>query len=96
MLYNQEDSRRALRDLIGTGMYENVQVLPEQTKKDERKVDVTVMVKERPMNTTEAGTSGLGLVFGFLSFPNVLLELCLTAAVVSCCFTSLFGTCNRL
>eukprot|EP00803_Ostreobium_quekettii_P003394 evm.model.scf_890.7 EVM.evm.TU.scf_890.7 scf_890:33943-39477(-) len=53
MLYNQEDSRRALRDLIGTGMYENVQVLPEQTKKDERKVDVTVMVKERPMKTTE-------------------------------------------
>ncbi|GMH32188.1 hypothetical protein BSKO_00022 [Bryopsis sp. KO-2023] len=53
MLYSQEDSRRALRDLIGTGMYENVQVLPEQAKKDEKKVDVTVMVKETPMRTTE-------------------------------------------
>lgn len=53
LLYSQEDSRRALRDLIGTGMYENVQVLPEQTKKDEKKVDVTVMVKETPMRTTE-------------------------------------------
>lgn len=53
MLYSQEDSRRALRDLIGTGMYENVQVLPEQTKKDEKLVDVTVMVKEKPMCTTE-------------------------------------------
>lgn len=55
MLYSQEDSRRALRDLIGTGMYENVQVLPEQAKKDEKKVDVTVIVKERPMRTTEVG-----------------------------------------
>lgn len=53
MLYSQEDSRRALRDLIGTGMYENVQVLPEQAKKDEKLVNVTVMVKERPMRTTE-------------------------------------------
>lgn len=34
-------------------MYENVQVLPEQSRKDERSVDVTVMVKERPMHTTE-------------------------------------------
>lgn len=53
MLYNQEDSRRALRDLIATGYYENVQVLPEQSKKDEKLIDVTVMVKERPMRTTE-------------------------------------------
>lgn len=52
-MYNQEDSRRALRDLIGTGLYENVQVLPEQNRKDEKLVDVTVMVKERPMKTTE-------------------------------------------
>lgn len=78
MLYNQEDSRRALRDLIGTGMYENVQVLPEQTKKDERKVDVTVMVKERPMKTTEAGAVELGRVL-------------LSCAILLHCFVSKYG-----
>lgn len=74
MLYSQEDSRRALRDLIGTGMYENVQVLPEQAKKDEKKVDVTVIVKERPMRTTEVGLLSkiIRVLLCYVSLPSTL------------------------
>eukprot|EP00884_Botryococcus_braunii_P006606 jgi/Botrbrau1/15947/Bobra.0260s0008.1 len=52
-LYNAEDSRKALRDVFDLNLYENVQILPRQNPKDETKVEVDVMVKERPMKTVD-------------------------------------------
>eukprot|EP01024_Parvocaulis_polyphysoides_P006314 TRINITY_DN1166_c1_g1_i2.p1 TRINITY_DN1166_c1_g1~~TRINITY_DN1166_c1_g1_i2.p1 ORF type:complete len:573 (-),score=95.89 TRINITY_DN1166_c1_g1_i2:1206-2924(-) len=45
--YNVEDGRRALRDIFSLGLFDNVQVQPKQNPRDESRVDVDVMVKER-------------------------------------------------
>lgn len=52
-LYNTEDGRRALRDIFALQMFDNVQVVPRANPRDEKKVDVDVMLKERPMKTAE-------------------------------------------
>lgn len=52
-LYNNEDGRRALRDIFALQLFDNVQVVPKQNPKDETKIDVDVVVKERPMRTAE-------------------------------------------
>lgn len=52
-LYNTEDGRKALRDIFALQLFDNVQVFPRQNPKDESKIDVDIMVKERPMRTAE-------------------------------------------
>ena len=52
-LYNTEDGRKALRDIFALQLFDNVQVFPRQNPKDEAKIDVDIMVKERPMRTAE-------------------------------------------
>ncbi|KAK9809832.1 hypothetical protein WJX72_000025 [[Myrmecia] bisecta] len=52
-LYNVEDGKKALRDIFALGLFDNVQVVPKQNAKDDSKVDVDIMVKERPMRTAE-------------------------------------------
>ena len=54
-LYNAEDGRKALRDIFALGLFDNVQVYPKQVDpaKDPSKIDVDIMVKERPMRTAE-------------------------------------------
>lgn len=52
-LYNTEDGRKALRDIFSLQLFDNVQVFPRQNPKDEAKIDVDIMVKERPMRTAE-------------------------------------------
>ncbi|BDA41547.1 Protein TOC75, chloroplastic [Coccomyxa sp. Obi] len=52
-LYNAEDGRKALRDVFALGLFDNVQIFPRPNPKDEAKVDVDIMVKERPMKTAD-------------------------------------------
>jgi len=54
--YNLEDGRRALRDVFALNLFDNVQVLPKQNPEKLHRIDVDVMVKERPMETTEVET----------------------------------------
>ncbi|DBA96635.1 hypothetical protein WJX77_012422 [Trebouxia sp. C0004] len=52
-LYNTDDGRKALRDIFALNLFENVQVMPKPNQRDDTKVDVDVMVKERPMKTAD-------------------------------------------
>lgn len=52
-LYNTDDGRKALRDIFALNLFENVQVMPKPNQRDDSKVDVDVMVKERPMKTAD-------------------------------------------
>lgn len=51
--YNTEDGRKALRDIFALQIFDNLQILPRQNPKDESKIDVDIIVKERPMRTAE-------------------------------------------
>ena len=50
-----DDTRKALRDVFGTQMFENVQVLqkPQDDPAQQHLIDVEVLVKERPAKTAE-------------------------------------------
>jgi outer membrane protein assembly factor BamA len=37
-LYNAEDGRKALRDVFALGLFDNVQIFPKPSQKDESKV----------------------------------------------------------
>lgn len=67
MLYSQEDARRALRDIFATNLFENVQIAPRQNPKNEREVEVDVLLKERPAKVTTrdaCGRAGAGCAGG--------------------------------
>ena len=51
--YNTEDGRKALRDIFALQIFDNVQIFPRPNAKDEAKINVDIMVKERPMRTAE-------------------------------------------
>jgi outer membrane protein assembly factor BamA len=52
-MYNTEDGRRALRDIFALQLFDNVQIIPRTNMKDESKIDIDIMLKERPMKTAE-------------------------------------------
>jgi len=53
MLYSQDDARRALRDIFATNLFDNVQVAPRQSSRDEKEVEVDVLLRERPAKSAE-------------------------------------------
>ena len=52
-LYNVEDAKRALRDIFALQLFDNVQVVPKPAAEDGAKVEVDVVLRERPLKTAE-------------------------------------------
>ncbi|CAG9467845.1 unnamed protein product [Pedinophyceae sp. YPF-701] len=52
-IYNTDDGRLALRDVFATNLFENVQILPKQSTKSEKQIDVDLMIRERPTKLAE-------------------------------------------
>lgn len=52
-LYSQDDARKALRDVFATNLFDNVQLAPRQSAKNERDIEVDVLLKERPSKSAE-------------------------------------------
>ena len=52
-LYNVEDAKTALRDIFLLQLFDNVQVVPRPDEKDPTKVQVDIMLRERPIRTAE-------------------------------------------
>ena len=52
-LYNVEDAKTALRDIFLLQLFDNVQVVPRPDEKDPTKVQVDIMLRERPVRTAE-------------------------------------------
>lgn len=52
-LYNVEDAKTALRDIFLLQLFDNVQVVPRPDEKDPTKVQVDIMLRERPVKTAE-------------------------------------------
>lgn len=52
-LYNVEDAKRALRDVFALQLFDNVQVVPKPDAADPSKVEVDVVLRERPLKTAE-------------------------------------------
>lgn len=90
--YNAEEGRRALASVFGLGLFDNVQVLPKQSPKDETRIDVDVMVRERPLRTAEInaewgfapGPSGRPSLTSIVPGEPMLCEF-LVGCCVGCC-----------
>lgn len=52
-LYNVEDAKKALRDIFQLQLFDNVQVVPKPDDEDPQKVEVDIVLKERPLKTAE-------------------------------------------
>ena len=52
-LYNVEDAKSALRDIFLLQLFDNVQVVPRPDENDPSKVQVDIMLRERPVRTAE-------------------------------------------
>lgn len=52
-LYNVEDAKRALRDIFQLQLFDNVQVVPKPDEAEQSKVEVDIVLKERPLKTAE-------------------------------------------
>ena len=52
-LYNVQDAKRALRDIFALQLFDNVQVVPKPDELDQSKVEVDVVLRERPLKTAE-------------------------------------------
>ena len=52
-LYNVEDAKKALRDIFQLQLFDNVQVVPKPDDADPQKVEVDIVLKERPLKTAE-------------------------------------------
>jgi len=50
-IFHQDMPQRVLRDVFGLGLFENMSVGCNQSRKDETKFDVDLQVKERPAQT---------------------------------------------
>lgn len=53
-LYNVEDAKKALREIFQLQLFDNVQVVPKPDEADPSKVQVDIVLKERPMKAAEA------------------------------------------
>ena len=52
-LYNVEDAKSALRDIFLLQLFDNAQVAPRPDENDPSKVQVDIMLRERPVRTAE-------------------------------------------
>ena len=55
-LYSHDDARRALTDIFRTNLFDNVQILPRQSTKSEREIEVDVFLKGRLVGTSKKPT----------------------------------------
>lgn len=55
-VYNLDDGEKALRAVFALQLFDNVQIFPRPNQQNESQIDVEVLVKERPMQTTEVET----------------------------------------
>merc|ERR1719409_1091597 len=53
-LYNVEDAKTALRDIFLLQLFDNVQVVPRPDDRDQSKVQVDIVLRERPVKTAES------------------------------------------
>jgi outer membrane protein assembly factor BamA len=47
------DGRRALQNIFALDLFDNVQVFPRQNERDPSRVEVDVMVREKPTQTAD-------------------------------------------
>lgn len=52
-LYNMNEGRKTLQNVFALDLFDNVQILPRQNEKDPSRVDVEVMVREKPTQTAD-------------------------------------------
>ena len=52
-LYNVEDAKTALRDIFLLQLFDNVQVVPRPDERDPSKIQVDILLRERPTKTAE-------------------------------------------
>lgn len=52
-LYNMNDGRKTLQNVFALDLFDNVQVFPRQNEKDPSRVEVDVMVREKPVQTAD-------------------------------------------
>lgn len=52
-LYNVEDAKTALRDIFLLQLFDNVQVVPKPDERDPSKIQVDILLRERPTKTAE-------------------------------------------
>ena len=52
-LYNMNDGRKTLQNVFSLELFDNVQVFPRQNEKDPSRVEVDVMVREKPLQTAD-------------------------------------------
>lgn len=52
-VYNASDGQRALRDVFAMGIFDSMQILPNADQRDPSKINVDVMVSERPRRTAD-------------------------------------------
>lgn len=52
-LYNMNDGRKTLQNVFSLDLFDNVQVFPRQNEKDPSRVEVDVMVREKPIQTAD-------------------------------------------
>ena len=52
-LYSMNDGRKTLQNVFALEMFDNVQVFPRQNEKDPSRVEVDVMVREKPVQTAD-------------------------------------------
>jgi IAP75 family protein translocase len=52
-LYNVEDAKTALRDIFLLQLFDNVQVVPKADERDPTKIQVDILLRERPTKTAE-------------------------------------------
>ncbi|KAK2079279.1 hypothetical protein QBZ16_002970 [Prototheca wickerhamii] len=55
-LYNLADGRKTLQNVFSLDLFDNVQILPRQSERDPTKVEVDVMVKEKPLQVADIET----------------------------------------
>lgn len=56
-VYNASDGQRALRDVFAMGIFDSMQILPNADQRDPSKINVDVMVSERPRRTADLDCS---------------------------------------
>lgn len=52
-LYNMNDGRKTLQNVFALDLFDNVQVFPRQNEKDPSRVEVDVLVREKPIQTAD-------------------------------------------
>lgn len=52
-LYNMNEGRKTLQNVFALDLFDNVQILPRQNERDPSRVEVDVMVREKPTQTAD-------------------------------------------